>query len=275
MEDIIKEIIKNAIKEDMPKGDITTDNIIDINHTSKAYFIAKEDGVLAGIKYVLAVFELIGGNYVLNFNFNDGDIVRSGNIIGVVEGSTRTILKAERLALNLMQRMSGIATITRSFVDQTNGLAIILDTRKTTPNLRIMEREAVRLGGGVNHRFCLSDMVLIKDNHIDAAGSITNAVNRVYGKVGDSKIEVEVETYSQFLEALNTNCDIIMLDNMDNLLMEKCVKENSGKKKLEASGNMTIDRISSVAKLGVDYISVGALTHSAKALDISLKFHLD
>ncbi len=270
MDKIIDEIIKNALNEDMPNGDITADNIVSKDDYSFAKFIAKDEGIISGLNYVSRVFEMLGGNYTLEFNFNNGDKVIKGDLIGVIKGDTRTILKGERVALNILQRMSGIATNTNKYVKETEGLSTILDTRKTTPNLRYMERQAVRDGGGTNHRYSLSDMVMIKDNHIKAAGSITKAVELVYGKV-NSKIEVEVETLEQFLEALNTKCDIIMLDNMSNELMSECVKKNNGKK-LEASGNMTIERINSVSKIGVDFISVGALTHSSKALDISLKF---
>lgn len=272
MTEEISKIIENALLEDMPNGDITTDNIVPVTEESKAKFIAKEDGIIAGIDYVKYVFTLTGGYVNIDFSVVDGDPVKKGQVIGTIEGLTRTILKGERVALNIMQRLSGIATLTNKFVKATGGNATILDTRKTTPNLRPLERAAVRAGGGTNHRYSLSDMVMIKDNHIDAAGSITNAVNAVYGKV-DCKIEVEVETFEQFLEAYDTPCDVIMLDNMSNELMLKCVSVNKKKHKLEASGNMTLERIPEVSKLGVDYISVGALTHSAKALDISLKFH--
>ncbi len=270
--DILEKIIKDALLEDMPTGDITTDNLIPDGHKSNAKFIAKEEGIIAGIEVVKKVFELIGGEFNLEFFVKDGDKVVPKDLIATITGDTKTILKGERVALNLMQRMSGIATTTRKFVDELELDCQILDTRKTTPNLRYIEKMAVKIGGAKNHRYCLSDQVLIKDNHIDAVGSITKAVELVSKKV-NCLIEVEVETYEQFLEALNTDCDIIMLDNMDNELMSKCVKANNSKKKLEASGNMTVERIKSVSMTGVDYISVGGLTHSPKALDISLKFH--
>lgn len=273
MNEEIINIIKNALNEDMPAGDITTDNLIPENHQSKAYFIAKEDGIISGVEVVEEVFRIVGGNYDLIFNVKSGDRVSNKQIIGTVTGDTRTILKAERVSLNLLQRMSGIATTTNLYVKQLAGDCKILDTRKTTPNLRILEKQAVKDGGGTNHRYCLSDMVMIKDNHIDAVGSITEAVGLARAKTNGVKIEVEVETYEQFLEALATDCDIIMLDNMSNELMKKCVIENNHLHKLEASGNMNLNRIKEVSSLGVDYISVGALTHSVKALDISLKFH--
>lgn len=273
MKDEIKKIIQQALKEDMPKGDITTDHLIPKNHQSKAYFIAKEDGIISGIEVVKKVFYVLGGSYTLSFTVKDGDFVQNKQVFGTVEGDTQTILKAERVALNLIQRMSGIATTTHAYVERLVGNCKILDTRKTTPNLRILEKQAVRDGGGTNHRYCLSDMVMIKDNHIDAVGSISKAVDLAKKRTKNVQIEVEVETYEQFLEALETPCDIIMLDNMPNDLMRKCVLANQHKKKLEASGNMNLDRIAEVSELGVDFISVGALTHSVKSLDISLKFH--
>ena len=269
---VVDKIIKEALKEDMPNGDITTDNLIPDNHKSKAKFIAKEDGIVSGCEVVKRVFEIIGGHFNITFNVKDGDKVKCYDVIAEIEGDTKTILKGERVALNLIQRMSGIATMTRKYVDEVVGDCKILDTRKTTPNLRYLEKLAVKHGGGTNHRYSLSDMVMIKDNHIDAAGSITKAVEIIKPKV-KTQIEVEVETLKGFKEALNTDCDIIMLDNMDNDLMKICVALNNHQKKLEASGNMTLERIKSVSELGVDFISVGALTHSVKSLDISLKFH--
>lgn len=270
--EILDKIIKDALNEDMPYGDITTDNIFDDNHKSDALFIAKEDGIISGVDVIKRVFELVGGNVYLKFNFNDGDKIKNKEIIATISGSTKTILKGERVALNLVQRMSGIATITNKFVSKLKGNTKLLDTRKTTPNLRYLEKLAVVHGGGTNHRYSLSDMVMLKDNHIEACGSITNAVEKIKPLV-NCQIEVEVENLVQFKEALNTNCDIIMLDNMPNDLMRECVILNNNKKKLEASGNMTLDRIEDVSLTGVDFISVGALTHSPKALDISLKFH--
>lgn len=269
---IVDKIIKDALNEDMPNGDVTTDNLIPIDSKSDAKFIAKEDGVISGCEVVRRVFELIGGQFELKFLVNDGDTVKPYDVIATLSGDTRTILKGERVALNLFQRMSGIATTTKKFTDELVGKTKILDTRKTTPNLRYLEKLAVVHGGGTNHRYSLSDMAMLKDNHIDAAGGITKAVNKIRPLV-NCKIEVEVENLEQFKEALNTECDIIMLDNMSNELMRECVILNHNKKELEASGNMTVNRIKEVSQIGVDYISVGALTHSPKALDISLKFH--
>lgn len=269
---VVDKIIKNALKEDMPTGDVTTDNLIPEGHQSLAKFIAKEDGVISGCEVVKRVFEIIGGKFEINFNVIDGQEVKKYDVIAEISGETRTILKGERVALNLFQRMCGIATTTRKYVNELVGDCKILDTRKTTPNLRYLEKLAVKHGGGTNHRFSLSDMAMIKDNHIDACGSITKAVETLREKT-NVKIEVEVETLEQFKEALNTDCDVIMLDNMSNELTKICVGLNNHKHELEASGNMTLDRIKEVSSLGVDYISVGALTHSPKALDISLKFH--
>ncbi len=269
---VVDNIIKNALKEDMPEGDITTDNLIPLNHQSEAKFIAKEEGIISGTEVVKRVFEIIGGKFSIDFKVKDGDHIKPLDVIAIIKGDTRTILKGERVSLNLMQRMSGIATETNKYVSLVVGNTKILDTRKTTPNLRYLEKLAVTHGKGVNHRYSLSDMVMIKDNHIDAAGSISKAVEIIKPKV-NVKIEVEVETLEQFMEALNTECDIIMLDNMSTELMRKCVILNNGLKKLEASGNMNLSRIKEVSQTGVDYISVGALTHSVKALDISLKFH--
>lgn len=269
---VVDRIIKNALYEDMPQGDITADNLIPDGHKSKAKFIAKEEGIISGCEVVKRVFELIGKEVRLDFNFHDGSHVKPYDIIASIEGDTKTILKGERVALNLFQRMSGIATVTAKYVNEIEGDCKILDTRKTTPGLRYLEKLAVSHGGGTNHRFSLSDMVMIKDNHIDASGGIKEAVKTIKPKV-NCKIEVEVETLEQFKEALETDCDVIMLDNMSNELTRTCVLLNNNKKKLEASGNMVLERIKEVSLLGVDFISVGALTHSPMALDISLKFH--
>ncbi len=271
---VVDRIIKNALKEDMPTGDITTDNIFPDGHKSHAKFISKDDGIVSGCEVVKRVFEIVGGDFTIKFNVKDGDHVNKFDVLAEIEGETKTILKGERVALNLMQRMSGIATVTNRYVKEVVGNTKILDTRKTTPNLRYLEKLAVKHGGGTNHRFSLSDMVMLKDNHIDAAGGITKAVELIKSKVpANIKIEVEVENLDQFKEALNTEADIIMLDNMSTELMAECVKLNASKKLLEASGNMNLGRIKEVSAIGVDFISVGALTHSVKAFDISLKFH--
>ncbi len=269
----IDNIIINALKEDMPNGDVTVDNLISDDEISLARLISKDNGIISGIEVFCRVFELLDKNIDIKVFVKDGEKVSNRQLLATLNGKTKTILKGERVALNLLQRMSGIATETSKYVSLCKKPCEILDTRKTMPNLRILDKKAVRDGGGTNHRYCLSDMVMIKDNHIDACGSITEAVRIAKEKTKGVKIEVEVETIEQLKEALNTECDWIMLDNMNNELMSECVKLNNHKKKLEASGNMTLERIESVSSLGVDYISVGALTHSVKAFDISLKFH--
>lgn len=269
----IDNIIINALKEDMPNGDVTVDNLISDDEISLARLISKDNGIISGIEVFCRVFELLDKNIDIKVFVKDGEKVSNRQLLATLNGKTKTILKGERVALNLLQRMSGIATETSKYVSLCKKPCEILDTRKTMPNLRILDKKAVRDGGGTNHRYCLSDMVMIKDNHIDACGSITEAVRIAKEKTKGVKIEVEVETIEQLKEALNTECDWIMLDNMNNELMSECVKLNNHKKKLEASGNMTLERIESVSRLGVDYISVGALTHSVKAFDISLKFH--
>lgn len=273
MNKIIDEIIISALKEDIPTIDVTTDNLFS-SEVSEGVFIAKEPGVISGVEVMKRVFELVDTDVYFKVINGDGFKVEMGDVIAIISGKSRSILKGERVALNLFQRMCGVATLTSDFVKEVGNLNTkILDTRKTTPNLRILEKIAVVHGGGINHRYSLSDQVLIKDNHIKAAGSITRAVEIIKSKVDHSiKIEVEVEEYSQFLEATKTECDIIMLDNMTNELMTKCVKNNNGKL-LEASGNMIVERIKGVAETGVDFISVGALTHSYKSMDISLKFN--
>ncbi|MBU1145494.1 MAG: carboxylating nicotinate-nucleotide diphosphorylase [Firmicutes bacterium] len=267
------QLIKNALKEDMPHGDISTDSLFK-DEISEARLIAKESGVLSGMNICQLTFLEVDPSLEFTVLFKDSCHVSKGEVIALVKGRTKSILKAERVALNFLQRMSGIATLTAKFVEKTKGTnAMILDTRKTTPTLRILEKQAVLDGGGKNHRMNLSEMVMLKDNHIQAAASITRAVEIVKSKIPSSmKIEVEVETIEGFIEALYTPCDIIMLDNMSLENMKKCVSLNQNKKKLEASGNMTLDRIEEVSKTGVDYISVGQLTHSYQSLDISLKF---
>lgn len=273
MKNSIDTIILNALKEDIPSIDITTDNLF-TDEVSEGVFIAKENGIISGVAIMVRVFQLLDKSVYVKTLVYDGSSVDKGDIIAIISGRTASILKGERVALNLMQRMSGIASLTNKFVNEiSNGHTKILDTRKTTPNLRIIEKMAVVHGGGINHRFSLSDQVMIKDNHIKSAGSITLAVEIIKQKIDHNiKVEVEVESFDQFLEAVETECDIIMLDNMNNDLMERCVSYKSGKL-LEASGNMILERIKEVSETGVDFISVGALTHSYKSMDISLKFN--
>lgn len=275
MDKKIIELIKQALIEDGYDNDVTTFNLINKDMMLSGSFIVKATGVVSGIDVAKEVFRQINPKIKMEILKDNGTFVNRGDVIASIEGPMRDILRGERVALNFLQRMSGIAATTAKFVQELAGTECkILDTRKTTPLLRVLERQAVRDGGGMNHRYNLSDQVLIKDNHIAAIGSIEKAVEMVRKSVGKTmKIEVEVETKEEFLEALGTSADIIMLDNMNNELMKELVEINNHSKKIEASGNMELKRVRSVAFLGVDYISVGALTHSYKSLDISLKFY--
>lgn len=273
MEQTIDDIILAALEEDIPTIDVTTDHLFR-HEQVEAIAVAKEKGVISGTYVFERVFYLMDHDIELKWLCHDGDVVDDQDVLAVISGSAKSILKAERVALNLFQHLCGIATMTKSFVDEVVGTTKILDTRKTTPLYRMLEKQAVVHGGGTNHRFSLSDQVMIKDNHIAAAGSIKNAVQIIKSQIpNDMKIEVEVTNFEQFKEALQTDCDIIMLDNMSNEDMRYCVINNHEGKLLEASGNMTKERIKSVCETGVDFISVGALTHSVKSMDISLKIN--
>lgn len=268
----VDDFLINSLKEDMPYYDLTTDSIVNDDSLCSIELICKEDGIIAGLPVFKRVFELLG-NVDISFNFKDGDIIKKGDIIANLKGNTKNILSGERLALNIIQRMSGIATLTNNLVKEISHTnAKLLDTRKTTPGLRMFEKYAVKIGGGVNHRYSLSDGILIKDNHIKAAGNITNAVTLVRNNIGNlKKIEVETENIEEVKEALLTNADIIMLDNMSIETMNDAVKLIDGTALTEASGNIDLSTIKSVAETGVDFISSGATTHSYKSLDISLK----
>lgn len=271
---MIDEIIMNAFKEDMPFGDISTDNLFTGTEISKGILIAKQEGVLAGLNVFKRVFILLDKKIEITFNFKDGDRVKNKDVIGMIKGKTKSILKAERIALNLLQRMCGIATQTRELVDIINNENIrLVDTRKTTPNLRVLEKYAVTQGGGYNHRFSLSDAVMLKDNHIKAANGIKNAVAIVRNKVSHTTtIEVETENLLQVKEAVNAKADIIMLDNMDRETMIKAIKIIDKAAIVEISGNIDSNSILNRLVDGVNIVSSGAITHSVKALDISLKF---
>ncbi len=273
----IDKIIELALEEDIGSGDITTLSTIPEKTTATGKFIAKQDTVICGIDIAKKVFHKIDPEVVFESYFADGDMVKTGDVIASVSGNARSMLVAERTALNIMQRLSGVAMRTHECVEMVAGTkAKIADTRKTTPGMRALEKYAVRVGGGTNHRFNLADGVLIKDNHIAAAGSITKAVKNARAVIPHTlKIEVEVETFEQLDEALMAGADIIMLDNMSNEDMAKCVKITHGRALLEASGNMDRRDLFEVAKTGVDIISIGALTHTIKASDISLKFKLN
>jgi nicotinate-nucleotide pyrophosphorylase (carboxylating) len=271
-EELVKSIIKLALEEDIATGDITTNSIVPMHSVAVAALSMKAEGVISGLEAAHMVFSEIDRETVWTSYVNDGDKVRKGDVIAKVRGSYRALLSGERTALNILQRMSGIATETARYVSALEGTGTkILDTRKTAPGMRVLDKKAVMDGGGTNHRSGLYDMVLIKDNHIKVAGGITNAVNQVKSSVPkDIKIEVEVTNMDEVAEAVNCEADIIMLDNMNNGQMEEAVKFIAGRAKTEASGNMSLERVKEVAATGVDFISVGALTHTVKALDISM-----
>ena len=273
---IIDEIIINALKEDIGTGDITTNTTIPEDKTAFGRFIAVEDGIICGLDVCERVFKILDENIEFTPNKKDGESVAQGEIIAAVAGNARNVLTAERTALNILQRMSGIATQTAKAVEQVAGTkAKIADTRKTTPGLRVLEKYAVKIGGGTNHRFNLADGILIKDNHIVAAGGIINAVERARANAPHTlKIEVECETMKNVGDAITAKADIIMLDNMSNEDMKKAVDFINGRAVTEASGNMGDKDSRAVAETGVDIISIGALTHSVRSLDISLKFNL-
>lgn len=270
----IDKIVLNALEEDMPYGDVTTDNLIPEDDVTEAKFIAKAEGVIAGMPVAARVFELIDNRISFEIFKNDGDKVAKGDIIAILRGPTAGILKGERTALNLMQRLSGIATRTNVFTELVKDYKVsVADTRKTTPGLRYLEKYAVRCGGGRNHRYSLSDAVMLKDNHIAAGGGILSAVAKVRANIPHTvKIEVEVEDMEMVRQAVESGADIIMLDNMNEAAMAEAVKYIDGKALVEASGDVTEERIRAIAETGVDIISIGRITHSVKALDISLRF---
>ncbi len=275
----VREFLSNAIKEDEGSGDVTSLFLIPPFQEADAHIIAKEDLVLAGIPFVREVFRIIDKDLQLEVLFKEGEVVKKSDIIAIAKGRARSLLLAERISLNLLQRISGIATLTRSFVEKLRGLSVnVADTRKTTPCFRYMEKYGVRVGGGVNHRFGLYDGLLIKDNHIKIVGSITKAIGFAKKAHHLLKIEIEVKDLEEFNEALVAGADVIMLDNMEledireavKLRDEKALSTNK-KILLEVSGGVTLENIRDIANTGVDLISVGALTHSARAVDISMK----
>ena len=269
---LVEENVKRALNEDLQYGDITTESVVLDHKIAKVDIIAKEKGVIAGTEVFKMVFKILG-DVEVDFSVNDGEKVEKGQHFGQVSGDAKKILMGERVALNYMQRMCGISTLTREFVERLEGTKVkLLDTRKTTPNMRIFEKYSVKVGGGTNHRFGLNDGVMIKDNHIEAAGGIKNAVSLARkNSPFVRKIEVEVESIEQLNEALEAKADIIMLDNMDIKTLKEAVKLIDNRVEVEASGNVTLDNIREIAKTGVDFISTGAVTHSFKVLDISMK----
>lgn len=267
------ELILSALREDITSEDITTNSVMREYQLGEVELICKQDGVIAGLDVFKRTFELLDSKTEVTFTKKDGDTVKNGDKIGVVRGDIRVLLSGERTALNYLQRMSGIATYTRSIADLLKGSKTkLLDTRKTTPNMRVFEKYAVKIGGGYNHRYNLSDGILLKDNHIGAAGGVKEAVQmaKEYAPFV-RKIEIEVENIDMLKEALDAGADIIMLDNMSVEDMKEAVKLVSGKAEIECSGNVTKENVERLVDIGVDYISSGALTHSSPILDLSLK----
>jgi nicotinate-nucleotide pyrophosphorylase (carboxylating) len=268
----VVEIIRRALEEDVGPGDCTTSLLIPEKNKSSAQFIAKGNLILAGLPFAALVFQLLDQTVRFRPFFADGDRITKGRIVAEVSGNTGVLLAGERVSLNLLQRLSGVATLTGLYVQKIKGLKTkIVDTRKTTPCLRFMEKYAVRTGGGCNHRFGLFDGILIKDNHIKAVGNIPKAVHRAKSSHHLSKIEIEVENILGLRDAIKAGADVVMLDNMSIAEMMNAVMVADGRVLLEASGGVTLENVREIAETGVDFISVGALTHSAPAVDISLK----
>lgn len=269
----VDDYIINTLKEDITSEDVSTNAVMPENKQGKADLICKQDGIVCGLDVFERTFKILDDTSRFEANFKDGDFVKKGDLIGVIYGDVKAILSGERTALNYLQRMSGIATMTREYVNELKGYkTVLLDTRKTTPNMRPFEKHAVKVGGATNHRYNLSDGVLLKDNHIGAAGSVTKAIEmaKAYAPFV-RKIEIETETLEQVKEAIDAGADIIMLDNMDNDTMRKAVEMIGDKAQTECSGNVTKERLKEIAEIGVDFVSCGVLTHSAMIMDVSLK----
>lgn len=279
-ENLINKLLDLGFEEDINTGDVTTESIIPESLNAVATMTAKQDGVISGLEIVKMVYDRLQDNVVFTPYYKDGDAVKKGDVILKIEATYPTLLKGERLSLNIFQRMCGIATETAKYVVELKGTSTeLLDTRKTAPGMRVLDKLAVKHGGGTNHRMGLYDMAMIKDNHIKMAGGIAKAVDQVRSKIDSSiKIEVETTNLTEVNQAIEAGADIIMLDNMSNEAMTEAVKviKASGKGiKTEASGNMSIPRLIEVAATGVDYISVGALTHTVKAMDISMNIQIE
>ncbi len=269
----VDDYIINTLKEDITSEDVSTNAVMPENKRGKADLICKQDGIICGLDVFERTFKLLDADSCFETRFKDGDKVKKGDILGIIYGDVKAILSGERTALNYLQRMSGIATMTGEYMEELKGYkTVLLDTRKTTPNMRPFEKEAVRVGGATNHRYNLSDGVLLKDNHIGAAGSVTKAIEmaKAYAPFV-RKIEIETETLEQVQEAIDAGADIIMLDNMDNDTMKQAVAMIDGRAETECSGNVTKERLKEIAEIGVDFVSCGALTHSAPIMDVSLK----
>lgn len=269
----VNKLIRMALQEDITSEDVSTNAVMRSAVKGTVDLIAKEDGIIAGLDVYARVFQILDEKTEISFNFKDGEAVKKGDLLGTVTGDIRVLLSGERVALNYLQRMSGIATYTKQVSKLLEGSKVtLLDTRKTTPNCRVFEKYAVRIGGGCNHRYNLSDGVLLKDNHIGAAGSVAKAVAmaKEYAPFV-RKIEIEVETMEQVKEAVEAGADIIMLDNMTPEMMKEAVELIAGRAQTECSGNITKENIAKILETGVDFVSSGALTHSAPILDISMK----
>ncbi len=265
--------IRQALAEDVGPGDVTTDSIVPADARMAGEIIAKQDGIAAGIGVACAVFKFLDPSVQAEPQVREGAAATNRMVLAQIAGPARALLTGERVALNFLGRMSGIATLTHQFVEQVRGTqAVILDTRKTAPGLRTVDKLAVRLGGGQNHRTGLYDMILIKDNHIDFAGSVQAAVTKARAAGGGLQIEVETRTLEDVRAALDLGVERILLDNMSCEMMARAVAINAGRAKLEASGNVTLENVRQVAETGVDYISIGALTHSVKVFDVSFKY---
>ncbi|HCZ10837.1 MAG TPA: carboxylating nicotinate-nucleotide diphosphorylase [Nitrospiraceae bacterium] len=269
---LLKETIRLAMLEDIGHGDITSLLTVPEDSEAKARITAKEDFVLAGMPFVKEVFDAIDTSVAVRVSVQEGAAVKKGEVIAEISGNARSLLAGERISLNILQRISGIATMTRAYVEKVSGLPVkIADTRKTTPGMRFMEKYGVKIGGGVNHRFGLYDGILIKDNHIKIAGGVGKAVGLTKNARHLLKIEVEVKNFDELREALNAGADVIMLDNMSVDEMKEAVTIAKGRAVIEASGNVNLENIRGIAETGTDIISIGALTHSARAVDISMK----
>jgi nicotinate-nucleotide pyrophosphorylase (carboxylating) len=269
----ILDSIRAALKEDIGTGDATTNSIVPLEARMKGQIIAKQEGILAGLDVAEAAYHLLDAQVVVEAQVREGARVAKGQVLAFVSGRARSLLTAERTALNFLGRMSGIATLTRQFVDAARGTrAVILDTRKTAPGLRAIDKLAVLRGGGQNHRIGLYDMILIKDNHIDFAGSLAEAVRRARATGSSLQIEVEARTLEDVKAALELGVERILLDNMSTEMMAEAVKIAAGRAKLEASGNVSLETVRAIAETGVDFISVGALTHSAQVFDVSFDY---
>ena len=269
----IDDYIINTLKEDITSEDVSTNAVMPEDKQGRADLICKQDGVICGLDVFERTFKLLDDTSHFETKYKDGDRVKKGDLIGVIYGDVKAILSGERTGLNYLQRMSGIATITAEYMAELKGYkTVLLDTRKTTPNMRPFEKHAVKVGGATNHRYNLSDGVLLKDNHIGAAGSVTKAIEmaKAYAPFV-RKIEIETETLDQVREAVAAGADIIMLDNMDNDTMKKALEIIDGRAETECSGNVTKERLKEIAEIGVDFVSCGALTHSAPIMDIILK----